>query len=96
MSGFVNPLGRKPKPGYLEAIDQIKARTCELLALGDGVVVSVTELRCCDPGCPDIETVVAILAAGQEPQTFRFHKPIPDVNAADLAEAFAPRPALRP
>ena len=27
MTGFFNPLARKPKPGYREAVDRIKAET---------------------------------------------------------------------
>ena len=88
MSAFVNPLARNRRPGYPEAIDRIKAATRGLLKLSDDTVVSVTELTCRDPGCPDIETVVAILIAGKTPRTFRFHKSIPAVEPAELAAAF--------
>lgn len=46
-------------------------RAC-VLDLPDEVVVSVTELACREPGCPEIETVVAILSADQKPLTQRF------------------------
>ena len=88
MSGFVNPLARKRAPGYPEAIDRLKAATRDLLKLSDDAVVSVTELTCREPGCPDVETVVAILIAGKTPRTVRFHKPIPAVKPSDLAAAF--------
>jgi hypothetical protein len=92
MSGFVNPLARRQKPGYPEAIARIKLMTRQCLNLPEDVVVSVTELACRDPGCPDIETVVAILRAEAKPQTVRFHKPIPDVEFADLQMALSADP----
>jgi len=88
MSGFVNPLARSRAPGYAQAIERLKTATRELLALSDDAVVSVTELTCRDPGCPDIETVVAILIAGQRPRTARFHRRIPEVDRSELAAAF--------
>lgn len=87
MTGFVNPLARKRRPGYSEAIDRIKATVRTVLDLPDDVVVSVTELACREPGCPDIETVVAILSAGRKPLTVRFHKSIPDITDGDLNAA---------
>jgi hypothetical protein len=88
MSGFVNPLGRSRPPGYAQAIERLKTATRRLLSLSDDAVVSVTELACPDPGCPDIETVVAILIAGERPRTARFQKRIPEVDPSDLAAAF--------
>lgn len=89
MSGFVNPLSRKPKPGYPQAIAALKAETRRLLGLPDDVTVSVSELACREPGCPDIETVVGILMAGIAPRIAKIHKPIIEVTPADLAAAFA-------
>lgn len=88
MSGFVNPLAGRRAPGYAQAIERLKTATRELLALSDDAVVSVTELACRDPGCPAIETVVAILVAGERPRTARFHKRIPEIGESDLAVAF--------
>jgi hypothetical protein len=61
MTRFLNPLARKPKPGYREAVDRIKAETRKRLELSDDVTVSVTELNCREPDCADTETIVAIL-----------------------------------
>ncbi|NDV89269.1 nitrate reductase [Aurantimonas aggregata] len=89
MSGFVNPLARKQKPGYPEAVAALKAETRRLLDLSDDVTVSVTELTCRDLGCPDIETVIGILVAGTAPRIAKIHKTVPEVTPADLAAAFA-------
>ena len=87
MTGFFNPLARKPKPGYREAVDRIKAETRSCLELSDDVTVSVTELNCREPGCPDTETIIAILSAGRSPRVARIHKAIPEVEMAELAAA---------
>ncbi|HTV35186.1 MAG TPA: nitrate reductase [Xanthobacteraceae bacterium] len=87
MSGFVNPLARKRAPGYPEAIDRLKAATREQLHLSDDVVVCVTELACREPGCPDVETIIAVLTAGKKPRTVRFHKRIIEIDGPELAAA---------
>jgi hypothetical protein len=87
MTAFVNPLARKQKIGYPEAIDRIKFATRAILKLSDDVVISVTELACREPGCPDIETVLAILQAGRKPLTVRFHIPIPKISEGELTAA---------
>jgi hypothetical protein len=88
MSAFANPFARKAKPGYPDAIANLKTQTRRLLQLDEDVAVSVAELVCRDPGCPDTETVVAILVAGTAPRIAKVHKPIPGVTVADLAAAF--------
>lgn len=85
---FRNPLSRN-KAGYPDAVARLKAETRALLGLSDDVVISVTELACREPGCPDIETVVAVLKAGLKPRIIRMHKPIPEVTLGELAAEFA-------
>jgi hypothetical protein len=85
---FFNPLNRATKPGYPEAIARIKVETRDLLRLADDVVISVNEFACRDPHCPGMETVVAVLRAGQRPRTARIRKPIIDVTRDDMASAF--------
>jgi hypothetical protein len=89
MKGFANPLARKRMPGYPGAIEHIKTIVRTVLDLSDEVTVSVTELACRDSGCPDIETVVAILWAGRKPLTVRFHQPIPEISDGDLQTALS-------
>jgi hypothetical protein len=86
---FVNPLSRRPKAGHPDAIDRLKAATRALLELSDDVVISVTQLACREPGCPDIETIVAVMRPGERPCTARFRKPMPEVTADHLADEFA-------
>ena len=88
MTVSANPLARKKPAGYPEAIARIKSAARTALGLSEDAVISVTELNCSDPGCPSSETVVAIFAAEQKPQLFRFHKPILEIGEAELAGGF--------
>jgi hypothetical protein len=51
------------------------------LSDSDDVTISVTELSCREAGCPDVETVVAILREEEKPSIARVNKSIPDVTA---------------
>ncbi|QPF90636.1 hypothetical protein [Bradyrhizobium commune] len=82
-------LGRRiRRTGYPEAVQQLKLQAQKLLGLPDDVTISVSELSCREPGCPDVETVVAILREGEKPTIARVHKPIPDVTSQELKAAF--------
>jgi hypothetical protein len=87
--GFVNPLSRRPKAGHPDAMARLQTATRALLNLPDDVVVSVTELTCRELGCPDVETVVAVMRAGEKPCTAKFRKPLPAVTTDNLAAEFA-------
>lgn len=46
----------------------------------------VTELACREPGCPPVETVIGLLAPGNQTQ-HKIHKPLTDIVAADVLRA---------
>ena len=48
------------------------------LNLPDDVAVTVQELACREPGCPPVETVIAVLAA--VPRRWKVHRPLADVD----------------
>lgn len=87
-SPFVNPFARKSKIGYPESVARLKEEARRHLDLTEEVTISVTELNCSDEGCPDTETVVAVLISGEKPRLARVHKPIPEVTLQDLVKAF--------
>jgi hypothetical protein len=69
------------------AIRALKATARTLFeAAGDDAVV-VNELSCTEPGCPPVETVVALLRAGSEPRQVKVHKPAVEVTEDDLRVA---------
>ncbi len=77
MIGF----GRTNDPRRLA---EIKAWAAEVFRLQDNATVFVTELRCSEPGCPPVETVIAILDTPGQPRQHKVPKAIADVTFADV------------
>jgi hypothetical protein len=74
-----------PRPGRAPGrTTEIKAWTAEVLDLTDDVAVMVTELRCNEPGCPPLETVVAVMDGHGPTRQYKFHKPLADVTREDV------------
>lgn len=71
-----------------EHIQQLKAWTQEILALSADVPISISQLRCHEPGCPPIETVIAVMS--QPIQTFKLHSAAGDIGRAELAQVLIP------
>ena len=69
------------------AIVVLKATARTLFEAGEDDAVVVNELQCTEPGCPPIETVVALLRAGSEPRQVKVHKPAVEVTEDDLRDA---------
>jgi hypothetical protein len=46
--------------------------------------VTVTELRCSEPGCPPLETVIVVAPRPGETFQRKVHKPAAEVTLADL------------
>lgn len=87
-SAFINPFARKSRVGYPEAVRRLKDQVRSHLKLAGDVSISVTELNCSDPDCPDSETIIALLGDGK-PRLARIHKLLPEVTLEDVAEAFS-------
>ena len=65
----------------------LKATARTLFEAGEDDAVVVNELQCTEPGCPPIETVVALLRAWSEPRQVKVHKPAVEVTEDDLRAA---------
>jgi hypothetical protein len=76
----------RPDPAHLAAI---KGWVSEALALPDDVTVMVTELRCAEPGCPPLETVIVLLRPSQPPEQRKLHKASAAISADDIRGLFA-------
>ena len=70
-----------------EQIAKIRSWVKECLRLDDEVVVMVSELRCSEPGCPPLETLIAILDGPGQKRQFKFHKRILEITASDIDSA---------
>ena len=80
---MLNLLGGGPKPDP-EALARIKGWTREAFALADDAVVMVTELRCQEDDCPEVETVIAVMTGPGQTRRFKLMKPAGEVTAEDV------------
>jgi hypothetical protein len=69
------------------AIRALKAAARLLFEATEDDAILVSELRCSEPGCPPIETAVALLRKGSEPRQVKIHKPVVEVTVEDLRAA---------
>jgi hypothetical protein len=72
-----------------KAIRAIKSVARPLFDAGEDDVILVNELRCTEPGCPPVETVVALMRVGAERRQVKIHKPAVEVTEGDLRAAIA-------
>jgi hypothetical protein len=70
-----------------ERIAEIRSWVRDRLSLSDDTVIMVSELRCSEPGCPPLETLVAVLDGPGQRRQFKFHKPIIEITIADIESA---------
>lgn len=78
-------LTAKPSPGRRAHHASLKRWTRELLGLDDDATLTVNELRCAEPECPDIETVIGISISAGHWHRLRVRKPAAEITRADLA-----------
>jgi hypothetical protein len=70
---------------------QIKEWAREIFVLGDEVTVLVSELTCREPGCPPVETVIALLRGRDDATKYTIHRPAAEVTREDVAALAAAR-----
>jgi len=63
---------------------QIKQWVKDTFELNEETPVMVTEFRCAEPGCPPLETVIAIMGPGNNKSQHKLHKSIREVDAKDI------------
>lgn len=80
---MINLFGERAGPDRL-AVAQIKQWACEAFQLTPDAHLMVTELRCSEPDCPPVETVIAVLVAGHSPRQYKIHKAAGDVARPDV------------
>jgi hypothetical protein len=82
--------GRQQRSG-VTATGQVRRWVEEQLGLDEPITVLVTELACHKPGCPPIETVIALLG-GRDSKTWKIPCPAAELSAADVAAVLARPP----
>ena len=73
-----------PKPATDTGIARVKGWVRQYMTLPDDAVVLVTELRCHEAGCPDVETVVAVLGPPGVARHHKLPKPAADVTVEEI------------
>lgn len=72
----------RPKPeGHAQ---RIKTLVRDVLDLPNGATLMVSELHCHEDGCPDVETVIAVMTASDARRTWKLGKAMANVDLADI------------
>ena len=70
--------------GHPLASARVREWARDLWQLGDEDSVLITQLQCAEPGCPPLETVIVIAAAGKPTVQHKLHKPAAEISREDL------------
>lgn len=82
----INPMGTQNNAGNTKIIE-LKGIVADVLGVPEDVTIMITELKCGEPGCPPVETVIAVLAASEKNFKFKIHKPLSEVKREDVIRA---------
>jgi len=66
---------------------RIRAWAREVFALDADTEIRVAQLRCREPGCPPLETVIVVSPPAAPTSQHKLHKPAADVTLTDLQGA---------
>ena len=71
-------------PGDPQHVAAVKRWTADAFQLTEDTTVMVTELRCTEPGCPPLETVIALFHPQTGTRQFKVSKALRDVTRDDV------------
>ena len=80
---------RRNDPARVAHLVAIKSWARAVSGVDESTTVMVTELACSEPGCPPLETVIAIFRGKEARITWKLHKAMPLVSESDVHEGFA-------
>lgn len=66
---------------------ELKEHVRTLLDLDEDTAVVIRQLACTEPGCPPLETVVAVLPMSGPPRRWTLHQPTDEITGDDLKAA---------
>jgi hypothetical protein len=78
-------LFRSRQSAGVEQISRIKEWVATQFDLGPDAVVMVSEVRCSEPGCPPLETIIAVLEGCGDRRQAKLHKAVQEIDANDIA-----------
>ena len=94
MATASNPFAPKPRAGVSDVMERLRSDLRQRLGLAEDATVSIAEISCHEPGCPDVETVIAIMQPNAPNRLLRIHKRLADVRQEDVAAVLAQSPCL--
>ncbi|NBX77707.1 MAG: hypothetical protein EBQ92_14255 [Proteobacteria bacterium] len=56
--------------------------------LDESATVFITQLECKEPGCPPIETIVAIMRVDEPTEQRKIHKSVEEITLTDISNLF--------
>ena len=68
---------KKPRMNHTKRIKELVRAAWNV---NDDIVIMVSELRCHEDGCPDLETVIALMSEDAAPKTIKINKPIAELD----------------
>jgi hypothetical protein len=83
---LVRPAGQ-PRAADRADTGALKAVVRDTLHLDADHTIVVQQLACAEPGCPPVETVIAVLSATAPAQRWTLHQPLSDLTADALRAA---------
>lgn len=63
---------------------RIKSLVRAHVGVDDNVTLMVSELHCHEDGCPDVETVIAVMMGPDQRTSWKIQKPMVDIDADDI------------
>ena len=81
MQNDILSLSNKPKGGHTKRVKDIVRKAW---SIPENVIIMVSELRCHEEGCPDVETVIALMYEGAEPEKVKIYKPMAELNLEEI------------
>ena len=81
--------GQRPRPDPAR-VAAIKGWVAQAFGLPEDAAVTVMELRCAEPGCPPLETVIALLGRPGQPRQYKLPKGLAEVTFDDVARLNPP------
>jgi hypothetical protein len=79
----------RPRPSYAR-LQEVKAWVREAWGLPEDAPLMVSELACSEPGCPPVETVIAVLRPKLKPVQRKLFSPVDGLERAQVLAL--PRP----
>jgi hypothetical protein len=89
----VMPLEFRPgRPAAAPHLSELRATVRALLGLDEDTAVVIRQLACTEPGCPPLETVVAVLPMEGAARRWTLHRPAGQLTENELRAALLGAP----